>query len=89
MSERAVVPGSAPISRAIQDQTTVCYVVELPCHSSSGACQQLLLSAGGSNLILVLFPVRHCAIQTEMPKCKLTGGNFRCTILMPRPATSR
>jgi hypothetical protein len=46
MGERAVVPGSAPISRAIQNQTTLCYVLELLCHSSNAACQQLLLRAG-------------------------------------------
>jgi hypothetical protein len=52
MRERAVVPDSAPISRVIQNQTAVSYVLELLCHSSSAACQQPLLRVGVVTLFL-------------------------------------
>jgi hypothetical protein len=52
MRERAVVPGSAPISRAIQNQTTLSYVLELLRHSSRAGCQQLVLRAGVVTLFL-------------------------------------
>jgi hypothetical protein len=52
MRERAVVPDSAPISRVIQNQTAVSYVLELLCHSSNAACQRRRLRAGVVTLFL-------------------------------------